>query len=197
MIYVEDNFLGLDNFNNVNSNINNCEFTPVDVGDSFFHVQNSTEKLNNYVIKKLEKIEGRKLTNIMSFFRVATDKLDTSWRIHSDLIVNGEKPDRALVLYLSPKKRTDTHGTAFWDHVYYGKKLFNNCTNEEYDDLIKADSNNLDKWSLRTVVDYEPNRLVSYPANYFHSKYPNEGWKEGRKVFVMFYKFNWHGCKKN
>jgi hypothetical protein len=189
MIYVEDNFLDLDNFNDVNSNINNCKFTPVDVGDSFFHVQNSTKKLNNYVIKKLEKIEGKKLTNIMSFFRVATDKLDTSWRIHSDLIVNGEKPDRALVFYLSPKKRTDLHGTAFWNHHVHGEKLFDNCTNEEYDTMIKSDSNDLTKWKLRQVVDYKPNRLVSYPANYFHSKYPNEGWKEGRKVFVMFYKF--------
>lgn len=189
MIYIEDDFLSLNDFEDVNNGINSCEFNPVDVGDSFFYVQESNKKINNYVINKLEKFEGKRSRNILSFFRIATDKLDTSWRIHSDLIVNGEKPDRALVLYLSPKKRTDTHGTAFWNHIYYGKKLFNNCTNEEYDNLIKKDSNNLDKWNLRTVVDYKPNRLVSYPANYFHSKYPNQGWEEGRKVFVMFYKF--------
>jgi hypothetical protein len=45
----------------------------------------------------------------------------------------------------------------------------------------------LDKWSLNSVVGYKPNRLVSYPCNYFHSKYPNKSWKEGRVVFVMFY----------
>ena len=36
----------------------------------------------------------------------------------------------------------------------------------------------------------ERNRLISYPSSYFHSKYPNVSWKEGRKVYVMFYKFN-------
>jgi len=29
--------------------------------------------------------------------------------------------------------------------------------------------------------------LLSYPCNYFHSKYPNE-FIESRVVFVMFYK---------
>ena len=106
MIYIEDNFLSLDDFEDINNSINSCKFNPVDVGDSFFYVQESNEKINNYVINKLEKFEGRRLTNILSFFRVATDKLDTSWRIHSDLIVNGQKPDRALVLYLLKKELT-------------------------------------------------------------------------------------------
>ena len=189
MIYHEDSFLTPEYFNKINDSINSQEFIPVDVGNAFFHVQPSNKTFDDYVIEKLEKIEGKKLSNITSFFRVATDKLDASWRIHSDLIVNGEKPDRALVFYLSPKKRTDLHGTAFWNHHVHGEKLFDNCTNEEYDNMIKSDSNDLTKWKLRQVVDYKPNRLVSYPANYFHSNYPNEGWKEGRKVFVMFYKF--------
>jgi len=62
-------------------------------------------------------------------------------------------------------------------------------TDAEYDETINLDANELDRWNLKSVIGYEPNRLLSYPANYFHSKYPNEGWKEGRKVFVMFYKF--------
>mgnify|MGYP003661794032 CR=1 FL=1 len=45
-----------------------------------------------------------------------------------------------------------------------------------------------DNWRLNTVLGYEQNRLISYPANYFHSKYPNKSWKKGRQVFVMFYK---------
>ena len=44
-------------------------------------------------------------------------------------------------------------------------------------------------WTLNSVIGYEQNRAISYPANYFHSKYPNKSWKSGREVFVMFYKF--------
>ena len=54
--------------------------------------------------------------------------------------------------------------------------------------MLEEDANNLDKWKLNTVLGYKQNRLISYPANYFHSKYPNESWEKGRQVFVMFYK---------
>ena len=60
-------------------------------------------------------------------------------------------------------------------------------TDDEFDEILLRDSEDLDKWSLNSVVGYKPNRLVSYPCNYFHSKYPNKSWKEGRVVFVMFY----------
>ena len=189
MIYIKDNFLDEDFFNSINEHLDSNEFAKTDVGDTYFYTQESIEDLNEYLILKLQRIEQRKLSNILAFFRVSTDKLDTSWRIHSDLNVNGEKPDRALVLYLSPKKRTDLHGTAFWEHNLYGKQLPLDITNDQYDSTITLDSNNLDKWSLTSVIGYEPNRMVSYPANYFHSKFPNEGWEDGRKVFVMFYKF--------
>ena len=59
---------------------------------------------------------------------------------------------------------------------------------EEYDRLIKEDFNDISKWNLKSVIGYKQNRLISYPCNYFHSKYPNKSWKEGRVVLVMFYK---------
>ena len=67
---------------------------------------------------------------------------------------------------------------------------------EEYDEMIRVDAEQLEKWRLVSVVGYEPNRLISYPANYFHSKYPNKSWKEGREVFVMFYKYKNNEEKK-
>ena len=144
---------------------------------------------DKYILDRLTSYEVRDLENILSFFRVSTDELDTSWRIHSDLNIMGEKPDRALVLYLSPREREDLHGTALWEHEVHGHTIPENITNEEYDEMIKIDANNLDKWRLSTVVGYEFNRLVSYPSAYFHSKYPNKSWKEGRRVYVMFYKY--------
>jgi len=105
------------------------------------------------------------------------------------LNIKGQKPDRAIVLYLSPRELEDLNGTAFWEHDIYGKEMPKNMSDDEYDEILKLDSEDLNKWRLSTVVGYEENRLVSYPSNYFHSKYPNKSWEEGRKVFVMFYKF--------
>jgi hypothetical protein len=54
--------------------------------------------------------------------------------------------------------------------------------------MIIKESENLDMWTLNSVIGYKQNRAISYPAHYFHSKYPNKSWKSGREVFVMFYK---------
>ena len=93
-----------------------------------------------------------------------------------------------MVLYISPKKIKELHGTAFWEHKTYGKSLPKNVTTSEYDRMIVKEAENLDMWTLSSVLGYEQNRAISYPANYFHSKYPNKSWEEGRQVFVMFYK---------
>jgi len=53
--------------------------------------------------------------------------------------------------------------------------------------LLKEDANSPEKWRLKSVIGHKKNRLISYPCNYFHSKYPNE-FIDSRKVFVMFYK---------
>jgi hypothetical protein len=53
--------------------------------------------------------------------------------------------------------------------------------------MLSEESNDLSRWELNTVIGHRENRLISYPSSYFHSKYPNKGWEEGRIVFVMFY----------
>ena len=90
---------------------------------------------------------------------------------------------------MSPREREELHGTAFWEHEIYGESLPSHITDEEYNRTIKEDSENLDMWRLVSVSGYEQNRIISYPSNYFHSKYPNKSWKEGREVYVIFYKF--------
>ena len=67
-------------------------------------------------------------------------------------------------------------------------KLYEDVSNEEADRFLSEEANNLDNWDLHSVVGYRPNRALMYPSNYFHSKYPNTGWKEGRMVYVMFYR---------
>ena len=68
------------------------------------------------------------------------------------------------------------------------KNAYEGLENKKFDDMLLNESNDLSRWKLNSVIGYKKNRLISYPSNYFHSKYPNKGWKKGRKVFVMFYK---------
>ena len=189
MIYLKDNFIEEKLFNSIKNKLNSNPYENIRAGEKDFHLQWATPEFDTHVISKLEELEHRKLFKVFSYFRVSTDQLDTDWRIHSDLIINQQKPDRAAVLYFSHEGGVDLNGTAFWDHKVYGEKLPLGTTDEEYDRMITKEAENLDMWKLNTVVGYKQNRLVSYPANYFHSKYPNESSKEGRQIFVIFYKY--------
>ena len=189
MIYFVDDFLNKSIFDSIVKDLSSSEFEEYRTPGKSFYVQKPTEQFNNYVLNRLEEIENRGLDSILSFFRVSTDRLDNNWRIHSDLNIEGQNPDRAIVLYISKSTNEDLHGTALWSHKKYGKKLPKDTTNEEFDRMITSESENLDMWKLNSVIGYEQNRVISYPANYFHSKYPNKSWRSGREVFVMFYKF--------
>tara|TARA_Y100000356_G_scaffold63539_1_gene51926 strand:- start:4981 stop:5553 length:573 start_codon:yes stop_codon:yes gene_type:complete len=189
MIYIIDNFVDKDIFLQACNYLNKGDFEKVESGGKNFYIKSSPEVFNKYIINKLITIEHQEIENILSFFRVSTNELDTTWRIHSDLNIKGQKPDRALVLYMSPRYKEDLHGTALWEHEVYGKTLPQDISDEKYNEMIQVDAENLDMWRLSSVVGYEQNRLVSYPSSYFHSKYPNKSWKKGRQVFVMFYKY--------
>lgn len=188
MINIIDDFLPIGMYDDIYKKICSSEFSGVDAGDRKFWVQYSNPEFDNWVINAVSLIERVDRQNILSFFRMATHQLDTNWDIHSDAIINGQRPERALVLYLSPSHMSKLHGTAFWKHVDLGDSLPSSVTPEMYDKILAEDSNNKDKWELQSVIGYKINRAVMYPCNYFHSKYPNFGWPGGRMVYVMFYK---------
>lgn len=188
MIYIVDNFVEQYLFDALQDKLNSNKYIEHKTPGKSFWVQPASNTFIEYIISKIEEKENNKIENILAFFRVSNSEVDTDWRIHSDLIIEGQKPDRALVLYISPKKIKELHGTALWEHKTYGKALPKDVTPEEYDRMITKESENLDMWTLSSVLGYEQNRVISYPANYFHSKYPNKSWEEGRQVFVMFYK---------
>lgn len=188
MINIIDNFLDEGVYESVYDDLVSKDFNKVDVGDGSFWVQSSSPEFEDLVINSISAMENKPIRSVFSFFRIATDKVDTDWRIHSDAIINGEKPDRALVLYMSPSEMVGLHGTAFWKHKDLGDCLPEDVSFEEYDEVLAKESNNMSSWDLQTVVGYKVNRAVTYPCNYFHSKYPNMGWESGRVVYVMFYK---------
>ena len=136
---------------------------------------------------KLSILENKKVENILCFFREAKKNQDNTWRIHNDSIINNQQPDRSIVLFMSESKSNALNGTALWEHKEYGDTFLDVNDYKKYDKLLLEDSENLNKWNLKTIIGHKPNRLLSFPSNYFHSKYPKE-FKESRIVLVMFYK---------
>jgi len=188
MINIVDDFLEPNVYQEIYDNLFHNQFQEVEVGDKKFWVQYSNEEFDKYIVEKLSAIDGVKRECLLGFFRVANEEVDTDWRIHADSKVGDIRPERALVLYISPSTKEGLHGTAFWRHKDVGYEMPLDVSNEEADRFLSDEANNLDNWDLHSVVGYRTNRALMYPSNYFHSKYPNTGWKEGRMVYVMFYR---------
>jgi hypothetical protein len=184
MIYIKDNFLTSGLYEEL---VKYCDsFIEYKTPGKSFWVKDLPEAFKDYMVNELEDIEGRKIKSILSFAREANKNQDNDWRIHNDTIIEGHQPDRAIVLYVKSNEHS-LNGTAFWEHIDYGH-TYHNLDKKEFDRMLLEDANNELKWKLNSVVGYKANRLLSYPCEYFHSKYPNE-YKDQRIVVVMFYKY--------
>jgi len=184
MIYIKDDFLPHNLYEEL---VNYCEaFKEVKTTDKSFWVKNLPPELIHYIEKALEKIEGRDIKSILCFAREAKQGQDNDWRIHNDTIIQDQQPDRAIVLFIKANE-DKLHGTAFWEHENYGH-TYTQSNNEEFNRVLTEDANDKSKWRLNSIIGYKENRLLSYPCNYFHSKYPKE-YTDQRIVLVMFYKY--------
>lgn len=187
-IYIIDDFFSEELLDRILNNEE--EYQEVKTPGKSFWVKKAHKDFLDWMCTKVSDVEGTLISPILGFFREAKEGQDNDWRIHNDFIIEGERPDRALVVYLSKDEDTGLNGTAFWEHKVYGdsfKPTDEDLTEKEFNDLIVNDSNNLDLWTLKSVIGHKQGRLISYPCNYFHSKYPNE-FINSRQVFVMFYK---------
>jgi len=186
MIYIKDNFLPEDLLKAVRDDTSS--FEKVDTPGKSFWVKYPSEEFINFMRDSLSEIEGCDIENILCFFREAKEKQDDQWRIHNDSIIEGQQPDRAVVLFLSDEEefKYGLNGTAFWSHKIHGD-TYPGGSVDDFNELLTDDCNDISKWDLKTVVGHKKNRLVSYPCEYFHSKYPKE-FKNSRQVLVMFYK---------
>jgi len=184
MIYIKDDFLSQDLIDTLNDDKN--VFQKVDTPRKSFWVKLPSDDLLNLICDKISNLENCYINPVFAFIREAKEGQDNDWRIHNDAIIEGQQPDRAAVLYISEDKHEGLNGTAFWEHKLYGDK-FKDISPEKYNKLLNEDANDLDKWILKSIIGHKQNRLISYPCNYFHSKYPNE-FVDSRIVFVIFYK---------
>lgn len=183
MIYIVDDFLDKNLFINLKDYLK--DFKEVKTINKSFWVMNPPEGLINYICLKIGALENKKINNILCFFRQAKNNQDDEWRIHNDAIIENQQPDRAVVLYMSNNEE-GLNGTAFWEHKTKGDKFTGKSINE-FNNMLLNESNDKSKWNLKSVIGAKENRLISYPCEYFHSKYPNK-FKKERIVLVMFYK---------
>lgn len=179
MFYVQDNYFQKEAFQSIQKYCEN-EFEIVEVGGKKFSLLQTPEQLLQFLQKT-----GYEIT--LTFIRSAHKDFDTDLRIHADNIINGKKTALASVFYINSEDEVDRHGTRFHKHHKYGSRLPDNVSNKEFDRLLKEDSNDPEKWTTTDIIIGEPNRMLTYEANYFHSKFPSKIERGTRKVLVCFY----------
>ena len=191
-IITVDNFITNNHSENAfNFAVHNSDFKGVDwLGDFYPGVSPSNESLDNSVknamyehglVKSMSEIDI-----CASFLRLELEgSQPTSW-IHSDLTCGS---DYSLVGYMNDSPLAQG-GTGFWNHKVAGPV---NCdrANELGNSMLRADADAIDRWKLTDVVGYKKNRVVIFPSDRFHSRYPRESWgttkEDGRLLFVMFF----------
>ena len=148
--------------------------------------------LNVHIVKAIQSYLKKDINPIYHYLRLSTKKLDTDIRIHTDGTM---KAQYAAVLHfsdspmISPEK---SYGTAFWSHLQYGHKIESYVTDAEQNRILTEDASALSLYTMDGFVYCKKNRLLIYPANHFHSRYPFVSWgktkKDGRIVWVCFFK---------
>ena len=168
-------------------------FTALEKGDHIYYVANAPQNIIDKIYTEIESIYNTKIKNIVCFLRLASSVFDTDLRIHCD---NGNvgtdfAPTHGGVFYITYGKN-DINGTAFWRHNKYGYVCPTDFTDKDIQEKIMCDKEDVTKWNLNTIIGGLPNRLVCYPSQYFHSKYPRvmNGIhpKDSRIVMVVFFK---------
>lgn len=192
-IIIVDDVLNKEDFQDLqNYCFEENRFQSVAKGDHIYHVAYVPESLNDKLKSVLEEIHGKKVNISISFLRLATSKLDTDLRIHCD---NGNvggafKPTHGAIFYVT-HKIDNINGTALWKHHQYGYTCPDDFDDQQIQEKIMCDKEDATKWSLSTIIGGVENRLVTYPAKYFHSKYPRVMWgknqKDGRIALPIFY----------
>jgi hypothetical protein len=132
---------------------------------------------------------GRTITPRLEYFRLGTKEDSATTYIHAD----SGCARNAAVWYLSEPPDGVVAGTAFWKHKETAKWGVDVNDRENADLLAKLDADGSDesKWVMTGLSGQKFNRLVTYPTDIFHSRYPQDAWgndaSDGRIVFTCFF----------
>lgn len=132
---------------------------------------------------------GRHVKPALEYFRLGTKEDSATTYIHAD----SGCAKNAAVWYLSEPPKGVVAGTAFWKHRETGKELLAEADRSNAALLAALDADGADesKWTMTGLCGQKFNRLVTYPTNIFHSRYPQDAWgsgpEDGRIVFTCFF----------
>lgn len=182
MITIEDNFLSDEDFFNLQDYCNKSfRIESAGAGDQWkeFLILDTPPAIQDQL-----ELEGHEI--IFSFIRKAHKDFDIDPRIHSDGIIMNKYVDVASVLYINDPKGVTRNGTMFYEHYKYGEALPKNPDPKLYNKVLR-DSNKPELFIETDRVYSKPNRLLSYPADRFHAKFPAKIEMGERIVLVTFY----------
>lgn len=125
----------------------------------------------------------RPVTMKMEFLRLG-EPGDGAGNIHCD---DGDA-DWASVYYLNTETelRQWPSGTAFWEHRWLRKDRLPDGIDRDVIDLVNADRTKIEAWDPLYQIPARENRMIVYPTNVFHSRWPLEP-EAGRLVHVAFF----------
>ena len=138
-------------------------------GDKDFFISQVPEHLQKLVYDKIKRLFSFKdeFNPTLCYFRKSTPDIDIDIRIHTDQ----SHCEFVSILYMS-EDMNSLNGTAFWDHPKYGKALPYDAKEKTIDNIIEYEGKDESIWTLNTVIGARENRCVTYPSNFFHSRYP-------------------------
>lgn len=122
----------------------------------------------------LVDVFGRGITMFQQAFRLGFKDSQLHNLVHADHCCAA----LAAVCYLNPPEQC-RGGTAFWRHKRHGWDMM--PTQEQLDEAgytlfeMSADWQDIEAWELVSLAGMKPNRLITYPTNAFHSRWPWEG----------------------
>lgn len=142
------------------------------------------------MVDGLARFFGRPVVAKVSAFRSGHEKTDLHVNIHADNVIT----KWAAVYYLNLPEQCKG-GTAFyrlketgWDQMPTQEQLEEKGKNLEW---MLDKWTNEDAWDRETIAGMKFNRLIFYPSQYFHSRFPLKGWgatpEEARLIWVCFF----------
>jgi len=144
--------------------------------------------------ERIGEVLGRKITPRLSCFRLnLKGELPHSW-VHSDDIC----AKFASVLYLNLPDQC-IGGTAFWKHRALGMSYLlsreelaaHGMDADAFYRLMNREWKDANAWEQVGLMGMQFNRFLTYPTQFFHSRWPWEGFgsspQDGRLIWACFY----------
>ena len=159
-------------------------------GGTYYGCRQVPEPLRQEIEAGLSKLFAPHFVKVkLAIYRLATAGQPTPVAIHAD----SSLAEDAFVLYLSNPSLKQNGGTALWKHRELGleSRYQLMSIDESTARFLNEEGARPERWQMIGLLPERFNRLVSYRADWFHSRWPLEAYGrsffDGRLVVAGFY----------